>query len=155
MCQELFKNFSDFSSPIEVVISNFDLSSCFYVLFFPRRKKRTKRTPLGDGEVSLKQKQLSIKNNQTVRLLLDFNISPSPKTLPPLRAHLRCARAWGSNTLKGKSFSRPSNCSRDLNKNACLIGEADLSRRESALALRYFCFNKLFFQLPTAEERDS
>ena len=50
-------------------------------------KKRTKETPLGDGEVSIKQKQSRIKNDQTVRLLLDFNISPSPKTPPPLRAH--------------------------------------------------------------------
>ena len=58
-------------------------------------KKRTKETPLGEWEVSIKQKQSRIKNNQTVRLLLDFNISPSPKTPPPLRAHpFGLARAW-------------------------------------------------------------
>ena len=53
----------------------------------PATRKVTKETPLGEWEVSIKHKQSRIKNNQTVRLLLDFNISPSPKTPPPLRAH--------------------------------------------------------------------
>ena len=65
-------------------------------------KKRTKETPLGEREVSIKQKQLKIKNDQTVRLLLDFNISPSPKTPPPLRAHPSGAHERGFiNWLKG------------------------------------------------------
>ena len=56
MCQELFKNFSDFSSPIEVVISNFDLSGCFYVHFFPsaERNEPKKRRLRGRGSTRSK-----------------------------------------------------------------------------------------------------
>ena len=66
----------------------------------PATRKVTKETPLGDGEVSIKQKQSRTKNDQTVRLLLDFNISPSPKTPPPL-----CARPKGEHE---RGFVTPS-----------------------------------------------
>ena len=88
---------------------------CFYVPFLSSATgKVPKGKPLGDGEVSIKQKHLRIKNDQVVRLLLDFNISPSPKTPPPLRARRWLARAWVCQLDKGKFISRPLHCSRDL-----------------------------------------
>ena len=77
---------------------NWSLSSSLYVLFFPRRKKSTKRTPL-------KRERVSFRKKRTCRIFLHSTSSPLKKPLTCVRSPLRCAHERGLvNRLKGILF---------------------------------------------------
>ena len=110
-------------------------------IFFLQRKKTNQKNAAQEEEGFESSNKLMIQN-----------------ILSPLRIPLACGLCPGPRVCQSdwvKSFSRLSNYSRDLNETVSLIGEADLSRRESLLKLRQRQFYKLFANLPTAEEGDS